>query len=185
WEYWLRLSEYADTLLSLLPNLLNTLPSFFLAFCLGDLDRSRLILENTLGLGCGLRVLLDLCLLSYSLVLVVLDLEYRDVLEHPPKLSRAFTSFSFSFLSFSLLNFSAMIGSSEPNTRFSSISLGLFNGSKWAPCLARVRCNHDFWTWNPFRGCGIPSAEGLRRPLMASYAHFATSRPCQHGTRLS
>ncbi|GJR47230.1 hypothetical protein Tco_1315333 [Tanacetum coccineum] len=68
---------------------------------------------------------------------------------------------------------------------FPSISLGLVNGSKWAPCLARVRGNRDLRTWNPFRGCGIPSAEGLRRPLMASYVHFATSGPRQRGTRLS
>ncbi|GKB90554.1 hypothetical protein Tco_0962826 [Tanacetum coccineum] len=116
WGYWLRLSEYADTLLSLLPNLLNMPPFFFLAFCLGDLDRSRLILDNTLGLGYGLRERLDLCLMSYSLALIVLDSEYHDIPEHPPKLSRAFTSFSFSFLSFSLLNFSAMIGSSWDNS---------------------------------------------------------------------
>ncbi|GJY95732.1 ATP synthase subunit alpha, chloroplastic [Tanacetum coccineum] len=63
-EYWLRLSEYAVTLLSLLSNLLNTSPSFFLEFCLIDLDRSRLILENTLGLGRGLREHLDLVALD-------------------------------------------------------------------------------------------------------------------------
>ncbi|GKD66797.1 hypothetical protein Tco_1308905 [Tanacetum coccineum] len=34
-------------------------------------------------------------------------------------------------------------------------------------------------------GSGIPSAEGLRRPLMASYVYFATSRPRQRGARLS
>ncbi|GJR18528.1 hypothetical protein Tco_0967055 [Tanacetum coccineum] len=83
YERWLWLSERADTLFSLFPNLLNTPPSFSLNFCLGDLDHSRLILENTLGLGLGLRERLDLCLFSCSLVLIVLDLEYRDVLEDP------------------------------------------------------------------------------------------------------
>ncbi|GKA65323.1 hypothetical protein Tco_0765030 [Tanacetum coccineum] len=85
WERWLWLSESADTLFPLLPNLLNAPPSFSLDFCLGDLDRSRLILENTLGLGLGLRDRLDLCLFSCSLVLIVLDSEYRDVPEHPSK----------------------------------------------------------------------------------------------------
>ncbi|GKD68829.1 hypothetical protein Tco_1322919, partial [Tanacetum coccineum] len=61
-----------------LPNLLNTPLSF--DFCHGDLDRSRLILENTLGLGFELRELLYLCLFSCSLVLTVLDSEYCDVL---------------------------------------------------------------------------------------------------------
>nr|GEW25548.1 hypothetical protein [Tanacetum cinerariifolium] len=56
------LSERADTLFPLLPNLLNISPSFSLNFFLRDLDRSRLILENTLGLGLGLRERLDLCL---------------------------------------------------------------------------------------------------------------------------
>ncbi|GJS97161.1 hypothetical protein Tco_0804129 [Tanacetum coccineum] len=54
------------------------------AAVLGDLDRSCLILENTLGLGLGLRERLDLCFLSCSLVLIVLDSEYRDVPEPPP-----------------------------------------------------------------------------------------------------
>nr|GFA00231.1 hypothetical protein [Tanacetum cinerariifolium]GFA01572.1 hypothetical protein [Tanacetum cinerariifolium] len=78
---------------------------------LGNLDRSRLILKNTVGLGLGLQERLDLCLPSCSLALIILESEYHDVSEHRLKLSRAFTSFSFSFLSFSLLNFSVMIGS--------------------------------------------------------------------------
>ncbi|GKB47523.1 hypothetical protein Tco_0898276 [Tanacetum coccineum] len=82
------------------------------------------------------------------------------------------------FDAFLLLKVSQILG-------FPSISLGLVNGSKWAPCLARVRGNRDLRTWNPFRGCGIPSAEGLRRPLMASYVHFATSGPRQRRTGLS
>nr|GEZ53963.1 nonaspanin [Tanacetum cinerariifolium] len=57
-ERWLWMSERANTLLSRFPNLLNTPPSFPLEFCLGDLDRPRLILENTIGLG--LRERLDL-----------------------------------------------------------------------------------------------------------------------------
>nr|GEU39637.1 ribonuclease H-like domain-containing protein [Tanacetum cinerariifolium] len=61
--------------------LLNTPPSFDL--CLGDL--SRLILENTLGLGLGLRERLDLFLFSCSLAITVFDSEYRDVSEHPLK----------------------------------------------------------------------------------------------------
>ncbi|GKA88542.1 hypothetical protein Tco_0810306 [Tanacetum coccineum] len=61
---WLYLSGRADTLFPLLPILLNTPPSFDL--CLGDLDRSRLILENTLVLG--LREHLDLCLFSFKLL---------------------------------------------------------------------------------------------------------------------
>ncbi|GJX80805.1 hypothetical protein Tco_0328954 [Tanacetum coccineum] len=39
--------------------------------------------------------------------------------------------------------------------------------------------------WNPFRRCGIPSVEGMQRPLMASYVHYATSGPRQRGTGLS
>ncbi|GJX85048.1 hypothetical protein Tco_0335822 [Tanacetum coccineum] len=70
-ECWLWLPEHEDTLFPLYPNLLNTPPSFSLGFCLGDLDRSRLILENILGLGFGLRERLDLCLLSCLLQLVV------------------------------------------------------------------------------------------------------------------
>ncbi|GJY17682.1 hypothetical protein Tco_0389173, partial [Tanacetum coccineum] len=69
------LIEPEDTLLALLPNLLNTSHSLSLDFHLGDLDRSRLILENTLGLGLGLWERLDLCLFSCSLVLIVLDWE--------------------------------------------------------------------------------------------------------------
>ncbi|GKC87555.1 hypothetical protein Tco_1148204 [Tanacetum coccineum] len=84
-EYWSGHIGYAVILLSLLSNLLNTPPSFFLAFCLIDLDCSQFIHENTLGLGRGLREHLDLCLLSYSLVLIVLDLEYRDVPKRPLK----------------------------------------------------------------------------------------------------
>nr|GEY57670.1 retrovirus-related Pol polyprotein from transposon TNT 1-94 [Tanacetum cinerariifolium] len=52
-ECWLWPSERADKLLSRFPNLLNTPPSLSLEFCLGDLDRSRLILENTLVIGCN------------------------------------------------------------------------------------------------------------------------------------
>nr|GEU33913.1 isoleucine--tRNA ligase, cytoplasmic-like [Tanacetum cinerariifolium] len=72
------------TLFPLLPNLLNTPPSFVL--CLGDLDHSRLtgdfdrsclILEKTLVLG--IRERLGLCLLSCSLVLIVFDSEYREL----------------------------------------------------------------------------------------------------------
>ncbi|GKB16428.1 hypothetical protein Tco_0850351 [Tanacetum coccineum] len=70
-----------DILFPLLPSLLNTPPSF--DFCLGDLDSSRLILENTLVLG--LRERLDMCLFSCSLVLIVFDSKYRDVPEHPSK----------------------------------------------------------------------------------------------------
>ncbi|GJU53961.1 hypothetical protein Tco_1227675 [Tanacetum coccineum] len=110
-ERWLWLSERADTLFSLFLNLLDTPPSFSLNFCLGDLDCSRLILENTLGLGLGLREHLDMCLFSCSLVLIVLDSKYRDVPEDLSKFSRAFTLFSFLLFSFSLLNFSTMIGS--------------------------------------------------------------------------
>ncbi|GJX79867.1 hypothetical protein Tco_0328016 [Tanacetum coccineum] len=66
WENWLRLSKHADTLRPLPPNLLNTPPSFFFEFCLGDLDRSRLILENTLRLGLGLWERLDRCPLRVS-----------------------------------------------------------------------------------------------------------------------
>nr|GEW02414.1 hypothetical protein [Tanacetum cinerariifolium] len=40
-------------------------------FCLDDLDWSSLILENTLGLGLGLRERRDLCLFSCSLQLVI------------------------------------------------------------------------------------------------------------------
>ncbi|GJX79245.1 protein transport protein Sec23 [Tanacetum coccineum] len=75
------MSKRADILFPLLLSILNMPPSF--DFCLGDLDRSRLILENTLGLG--LQECLDLCLFSCSLVLTVLDSEYRDVPEHPSK----------------------------------------------------------------------------------------------------
>nr|GEV49460.1 hypothetical protein [Tanacetum cinerariifolium] len=78
-ERWLWSSEHADTLLPLFPNLLNMPPSFSLDFCLDDLDRSHLILENRLGLG--LQERLDLCLLSCSLVFIILDSEYHDVLE--------------------------------------------------------------------------------------------------------
>ncbi|GJU50395.1 hypothetical protein Tco_1219950 [Tanacetum coccineum] len=111
WEYWLRLSKHVDTLHPLLPNLLNMPPFFFFKFCLGDLDRSRLNLENILRLGLGLWERLDRCPLSCFLVLIVLNSEYRDVPKHFLKLSQAFTSFSFLFFSFSRLNFSAMIGS--------------------------------------------------------------------------
>ncbi|GJU50402.1 hypothetical protein Tco_1219957 [Tanacetum coccineum] len=86
WENWLRLSKHADTLRPLLPNLLNT-PPFFFEFCLGDLDRSRLILENILRLGLGLRERLDRCPLSCFLVLIVLNSKYRDVPEHFLKLT--------------------------------------------------------------------------------------------------
>ncbi|GKD15243.1 hypothetical protein Tco_1199650 [Tanacetum coccineum] len=94
WEYWLRLLKHADILRPLLPNLLNTPPSFFFKFFLGDFDRSRLILENILRLGLGLRERLDRCPLSCFLVLIILNSEYRDVPEHFSKLSQAFTSFS-------------------------------------------------------------------------------------------
>nr|GEW10543.1 RNA-directed DNA polymerase, eukaryota, reverse transcriptase zinc-binding domain protein [Tanacetum cinerariifolium] len=80
------MSERTDTLFPLFPNLLNTPPSFYLEFCLDDLDRSRLILENTLRLGLGLREHLELCLFSCYMVLIVLDSEYCDVPEHPSKL---------------------------------------------------------------------------------------------------
>nr|GEU36313.1 hypothetical protein [Tanacetum cinerariifolium] len=67
--------------------------SFSLEFYLGDLDRSRLILENTLGLGLGLQERLDLCLFSPSLVLIGLDSEYHDVSEHPLMLTIGYSSY--------------------------------------------------------------------------------------------
>nr|GFB10446.1 reverse transcriptase domain-containing protein [Tanacetum cinerariifolium] len=104
----LMLSKRANTFFLLLPSLLNTPPSFNL--CLSGLDLSRLILENTLGLGLGLQERLNLFIFSCSLVFMIFDSEYHDVPKHPSKLSRAFSSFSFSLFSFSRLNFSAMIG---------------------------------------------------------------------------
>ncbi|GJS24323.1 hypothetical protein Tco_0452955 [Tanacetum coccineum] len=104
------LSERAETLFPLLPSLLNTHPS--LDLCLGDLDRSRHILKNTLVLG--LRERLDLCLFSCSLsvnrILTRIPGCNCNILEVR---ARNFSgSFSFSLFSFSRLNFSAMIGSS-------------------------------------------------------------------------
>nr|GEY23956.1 hypothetical protein [Tanacetum cinerariifolium] len=48
--------------------------------------------SNTLGLGLGLRERLDLCLLPCSLALIVLDSEYRDVPEDPPKFTTGYNS---------------------------------------------------------------------------------------------
>ncbi|GJR89315.1 hypothetical protein Tco_0213326 [Tanacetum coccineum] len=138
-------------------------PSFSLNFCLGDLDRLRLILENTLGLGLGLREHLDLCLFSCSLVLIVLDSEYCDVSEDPSKFSRDFTPFSFlaaldtgpprsyetgSFLLLTMFR-TADVGWLGADCSgllmvsqilgVPSILLGPVDGPKWDPRQARVR----------------------------------------------
>ncbi|GJV78955.1 alpha/beta hydrolase fold-3 [Tanacetum coccineum] len=105
----------ADVLRPLLPSLLNmvlSLLALLLYSCRGDLDLSRLNLVKKLGLWRGLRE--RLCLLGD----IVLDSEYADFcalvlfFQASPKLSLAFTSFSFSFFLCSYSYLSAMIGSS-------------------------------------------------------------------------
>nr|GEU60950.1 hypothetical protein [Tanacetum cinerariifolium] len=108
-----RLFECANTLFPLPPSLLKTPPSLLLSGrCLGDSDRSRLILEKTLGFRSGLPDMLwerlDLSFLLRSLASSVLDSEYCNTSwifeffpELPSKLRRAFYSFNFSCCFFS------------------------------------------------------------------------------------